>query len=309
MNELAEIAIESEKLAGVECGGMDQSASMLSKKGSALLVSFFPSLKTVPVALCLENDAVFVVANSLVVSEKRLSATRCYNKRVVELRIASALLSRSLNLDSQPQTLRELQQKLYPKLSEAEGLVRLAKEIDLHLPRQTLTRDQVAQLLYPDVSDALKAVNLLERGVINPTKVEGDDFSVYKRARHVVDEALRVYKFTKICEQQQHQRSAEFLSQLGLLMDESMSSCDSLFDCSCPELNEMTKLAREAGAYGSRLTGAGWGGCTVSLVKFCELESFISRLQETYYTKVNRKAQLGAIFVARPSSGSLLFKL
>ena len=49
--------------------------------------------------------------------------------------------------------------------------------------------------------------------------------------------------------------SEKALKGLGDLMDESQESCEKMFDCSCNELNELVRLARKAGALGSRLTG------------------------------------------------------
>lgn len=76
----------------------------------------------------------------------------------------------------------------------------------------------------------------------------------------------------------------EKVVKLGNLMTASHKSCDELYDCSSPELNELTQMARDAGALGSRLTGAGWGGCCVSLVRRSELETFLPKVME-YYTK------------------------
>lgn len=56
------------------------------------------------------------------------------------------------------------------------------------------------------------------------------------------------------------------------------------YDCSSEQLDEVTDLARNSGALGSRLTGAGWGGCSVSLVKKEILSEFIDKMY-SYYEK------------------------
>lgn len=71
---------------------------------------------------------------------------------------------------------------------------------------------------------------------------------------------------------------------LGKLMNDSHKSCNDNYDCSSPELEELTGMCRAAGALGSRLTGAGWGGCTVSLVRKQDLKQFKDQVMD-YYTK------------------------
>ena len=89
-------------------------------------------------------------------------------------------------------------------------------------------------------------------------------------------------------------------------MNESHNSCSESFDCSCPELDELTALARASGAYGSRLTGAGWGGCTVSLVSENDVEGFKSKLRGGYpkYRGLTEEELNEVVFATKPSSGA-----
>lgn len=69
-----------------------------------------------------------------------------------------------------------------------------------------------------------------------------------------------MHEFRRICE------TSKDVERLGQLMIESHESCRDLYECSHPKLDEFVSIALDAGAIGSRLTGAGWGGCTVSMV-------------------------------------------
>ncbi len=144
--------------------------------------------------------------------------------------------------------------------------------------------------------------------------VEASHFQIYKRARHIFSEALRVLQFRQLClsssQPSANDGSAtatvDLLKSLGNLINASQESCASFYECSCPELDELTQIARDAGAYGSRLTGAGWGGCTVSLVDESDVEGFIQRVKSRYgpYQNLDDDELKEVIFATRPGSGA-----
>lgn len=96
-------------------------------------------------------------------------------------------------------------------------------------------------------------------------------------------------------------------------MNESHASCRELYNCSCPELDELCELARKAGAYGSRLTGAGWGGCSVHLVPQDKVEAVKDVWKKEYYgvrfPDLSEEKVEGAIVTSKPGSGAVLFKV
>ena len=95
---------------------------------------------------------------------------------------------------------------------------------------------------------------------------------------------------------------------MGRLMRESHASCRDDYECSSGGLEELTALAAASGAAGSRLTGAGWGGCAVSLVPAASAGAFIEALKAGYYVRKGLEGHLAAaLFASAPGSGAAVY--
>ncbi|KAJ2917351.1 hypothetical protein MD484_g3076, partial [Candolleomyces efflorescens] len=315
---------------GVNSGGMDQAASVMSDPASALYISFYPELQASPVPI--PPRVVFVCANSLVVSDKAVTAKRCYNLRVVETLAAARILARSLGVqvgEKERITLRHVVGRYLGEVVssgqtlDAERLAEALREVlpKLDILKPGAHRDDADTR----VRSGVTLQEMIEMSGLDPDvfhevylswiEVEADFFELYNRAKHVLSEALRVLEFRQVCLSSAAEGKAAsspnvnnggYQEKLGKLMDESQESCAKLFDCSCPELDRLTSLARTAGAFGSRLTGAGWGGCTVSLVAEDQVDGFIRKIKEEYppYKGLDEARLNEAIFATRPGRGA-----
>jgi galactokinase len=116
-----------------------------------------------------------------------------------------------------------------------------------------------------------------------------------KRARHVLTENHRVLAFAAALE-------AGDLARAGEGMYSSHASLRDDFEVSCPELDAMVEAARPLpGVYGARMTGGGFGGCTVNLVAAEHVASVVPALRQAY---LNRTGLNPDIFVCRPGPGA-----
>ncbi|KAJ3883535.1 ribosomal protein S5 domain 2-type protein [Lentinula edodes] len=319
--QLVEMAVANEKRVGVNSGGMDQAASVISVPSSALYISFFPELSASAVPL--PTGAIFIIANSLVVSDKAVTAKHNYNLRVVETLAAARILARHLELKvekTEKVTLREVVGRLAGEVEEVgampvewllETLKRMEREIECLKPQKSSGEGQFGVTMEEMIEMSGMTAKEFKEVYLSWVEVEATQFQLYKRAKHVFSEASRVLQFRQICLAAESSPSpSDVIKDLGKLMNESQTSCDELFQCSCPELNELTNIAKDAGAIGSRLTGAGWGGCTVSLVAEGGVDAFIKKVSATYgpYKGLQDTALSEVIFATKPSSGACVYK-
>ncbi|WP_454990507.1 galactokinase [Capnocytophaga sputigena] len=116
-----------------------------------------------------------------------------------------------------------------------------------------------------------------------------------KRAKHAVYENQRTLKAQK-------ELSAGNLAEFGKLMNQSHISLRDDYEVTGVELDTLAALAWEQpGVVGSRMTGAGFGGCTVSIVKKNKVDDFIKNVGEAYKNKIGYAADF---YIASVSDGA-----
>ena len=125
----------------------------------------------------------------------------------------------------------------------------------------------------------LKLADLIARG-------KSLDRIALKRASHVVTENDRVREAVRVLEQGD-------LKYFGKLMNDSHQSLRDDYEVSCPELDIMVELAlQQTGVIGSRMTGGGFGGCTISLVHDEAVDQFRSSVSNAYEQRTGKRPEI-----------------
>jgi galactokinase len=116
-----------------------------------------------------------------------------------------------------------------------------------------------------------------------------------KRAEHVIYENLRVEEAARCLE-------AGDPETLGHLMNRSHESLRDLYEVSCPELDALQEISLEQqGVWGCRMTGGGFGGCVVAIIKKDSVERYLRRVPGLYWQSTHYDAEF---VVTTPGDGA-----
>lgn len=243
--ELAELLKQAEhRFAGVQCGVLDQFASLFGKAGHALYLDC-DTLQHVTVPLG-SNPPAIVVCDS---NAPRELAKGKYNERRAECEAASEALHR-----------------LNPTLPRGE---------------------------MPSLRDIPMHVFLDQQSLLEPMPA--------RRARHVLTENQRVMTGRELL-----RRSGD-VHGFGQLMLESHRSSRDDFENSSFELDLLIDLAsRQPGFLGGKLSGAGWGGCTVNLIEPHHSESFAQSISDQYS---QRTGLTSSVMICHAADGANFVRL
>lgn len=122
------------------------------------------------------------------------------------------------------------------------------------------------------------------------------DSVTYRRVCHVIEETERTAKAAEALKSGAYQ-------EFGKLMVESHNSLRDLYEVSCPELDILVTAAMEVdGVFGSRMTGGGFGGCTVTLLQSDATEKTINHIKERY-------SGSPTFYITTPSDGARVLSL
>ena len=276
--DMATLTGKAEWYVGTRGGIMDQFAALLGRRGHALFLDCRPqdggySIQQIPL---LENYALVVIESGV-----RHQNTRSeFNLRVAEGKIGVALLQAN-HPDRSITHLRDV--------SPAEMNLSLAQVVEWlkeTLPEQASAAELIALGLDPDWLAELTADHNLPAGTV---------FHVRARCRHVITENERV--LAAVAALRRGDAPA-----LGALLNAAHASMSIDYAASCSQADTLAEMTQKTpGCLGARLTGAGWGGCVVALVKEGAVENFRCRIKRDYHQSTGLKTEP---FICRSGAGA-----
>jgi N-acetylgalactosamine kinase len=253
----------AEHFVGTQGGALDHTTILQSEPGKILHIDFSP-LQTRSIDF--PDEAALAIVHSGQQAEKSAAARSAYNLRVMECRLATLFLARTLDPSIDPTDL--LHHPTTPgRILRSRGLPALQ------------TAAIAAEAVPPAISSTSEfasglgvSLAAVESSPIFPTGPQAismppDGFQLRKRIVHVLGEAARV-------EQAALAFQSGRLDEAGSLMTQSYQSAKELYEISTPALDQLIAAGLDAGALGGRIAGAGFGGCAVFLLRKGQLSEW-----------------------------------
>lgn len=261
-----------EHLIGTHGGGMDQAVIITAQEGYAKHVEFMPEFRCTNVHL--PESVSWLVSHCG--SNYPKAATSGFNSRVLETKLAAAIILKALHRSCGGEltldhtlTLGQIRNELFRSLSTADICRILKEKVFLHA--EELHLDQICSRLELSRPDLISRFKTSEEFLV---KNFNRRVKLLKRCLHVYQEAERVERFKQICD------TTRDIHQLGRLMSESHASLRDQYECSHADLDRLVEISLKAGALGARLTGAGWGGCIVTMVEASRCQRVLEELKK-----------------------------
>lgn len=176
------------------------------------------------------------------------------------------------------------------------------KDIDLgeysFVVLKTNTPRSLVESKYNDrVEECQKALGIIKKfySINNLSELKSSDLLtikrilindvLYRRVRHVVTENDRVNKFSDALKNKD-------IESLGNILVESHISLKNDYEVTGVNLDTIVEAALGSGAIGARMTGAGFGGCAIALIKSNEFDSFKKNVENIYFSKIQIHAEV-----------------
>jgi galactokinase len=154
--------------------------------------------------------------------------------------------------------------------------------------------NQAVEFLNSKIAKEIKALRDVDLESLKKFKGQLEE-KVYKRAHHVVSENRRVLASQKALQKND-------IKKFGELMYASHKSLRDDYEVSSKELDLLVELAKkEEGTAGARMTGAGFGGCTVNIVKTDRVKDFAKNIRKSYKEVSGLTAE---VYISNPADGA-----
>lgn len=239
-----ELAVRAERSIGVEGGAMDQTIISLAREGAALRIDFDPPAhRYVP----LPPGLGLVAAYSGTPAPKGGDANHSYNLRVVASRAAALMLGRETGVE----------------VGSPPSLSRVAARAGIETAAAALPVEMSAHRVARLVGAGPETIVSLAAGRFDPDT----PLPLRAVAVHVLSESRRV--------DEAEEALGSDLDRFGRVLDASHRSLQ-VFGASSGPLDRLVEAMRSAGAYGARLTGAGFGGYAVAAVPVAKVPAVVA---------------------------------